>query len=76
MWLQLTSWLQIPNYKSLLVLNKPVFAGETSGSLYVSHPAQHTHLQKTRFCRNFSVDKPKNMMYNTKDLGGKPNTGL
>lgn len=36
MWLQLTSWLQIPNYKSLLALNKPVFSGETSGSLFVS----------------------------------------
>lgn len=35
------SWLQTPNHNSLLILNKPSYAGEISGSLFISD--QHTH---------------------------------
>ena len=36
-------WLQTPNCNSLLIPNKPIFAGETSGSLFISGQ-QSSHL--------------------------------
>ena len=44
-------WLQTPNCNSLLIPNKPILAGEISGSLFVSgqHSQEPRRLRRTLF---------------------------